>query len=93
MQKSEMLASQIERQFSERVQRSSRGVHQAGFYVLWSASMPAVLVELGFLTNDSDRSFLASESGQAYMASAIFRAIRDFKSQYERELNITTSAG
>ena len=93
MHKSEMLASQIERQFSDRVQRNSRGVHQAGFYVLWSASMPAVLVELGFLTHSGERAFLASESGQAYMASAIFRAIRDFKNQYERELNITTTAG
>lgn len=46
--------------------------------------MPAVLVELGFLTNPQEAQFLDSESGQAYLASAIFRAVRDYKSDYEK---------
>ena len=91
MHKSEQLAVAIEKQFAERVRRQSRGVHQAGFYVLWNASMPAVLVELGFLTNRSEANFLNSKSGQVYMASALFRAIRDFKVIYERELNLVSS--
>lgn len=85
---SEELADIIEHQFAERVGRQSRGVKQAPFYVLWSASMPAVLVELGFLTNPREASFLASEQGQTYLASAIFRAVRDYKEQYERGLNL-----
>ncbi len=89
--KSQQLAMAIDQQFKRRVQRPSRGVHQAGFYVLWSASMPAVLVELGFLTNRSEASFLTSKTGQTYMASALFRAIRDFKEAYERELNLVSS--
>jgi len=84
MRQSESLASLIESQFEDRVQRRSRGVHQAGFYVLWSASMPAVLVELGFLTNRAEARFLASERGQTYLASAIFRAVRDYKAKYEK---------
>jgi N-acetylmuramoyl-L-alanine amidase len=84
MRQSEKLASLIEHQFANRVQRRSRGVHQAGFYVLWSASMPAVLVELGFLTNRSEARFLNSERGQTYLASAIFRAVRDYKEKYEK---------
>lgn len=84
MRQSEKLASLIESQFEDRVQRRSRGVHQAGFYVLWSASMPAVLVELGFLTNRAEARFLASERGQTYLASAIFRAVRDYKARYEK---------
>ena len=91
MHKSQQLAVEIEKQFSERVRRQSRGVHQAGFFVLWNASMPAVLVELGFLTNRSEANFLNSESGQVYMASALYRAIRDFKVRYERELNLVSS--
>jgi N-acetylmuramoyl-L-alanine amidase len=91
MHKSEQLAAAIEKQFAERVRRQSRGVHQAGFYVLWNASMPAVLVELGFLTNRNEANFLNSKSGQVYMASALFRAIRDFKVSYERELNLVSS--
>lgn len=43
--------------------------------------MPAVLIELGFLTNPDEEDFLNSERGQSYMASAIFRAIRDYKAQ------------
>ncbi len=87
MRKSEELSGLIEEQFSSRVGRKSRGVKQAGFYVLWGASMPAILVEMGFLTNRNEAGFLSSESGQAYMASAIFRAVRDYKHQYEKGLS------
>lgn len=84
MRQSQKLAGLIEDQFANRVHRRSRGVHQAGFYVLWSASMPAVLVELGFLTNPAEARFLNSEQGQDYMASAVFRAVRDYKANYEK---------
>ena len=90
MRQSEKLASLIESQFEDRVNRRSRGVHQAGFYVLWSASMPAVLVELGFLTNPTEARFLKSERGQTYLASAIFRAIRDYKQMYEKGITRTS---
>ena len=89
LQKSEELAGFIEDQFANRVHRKSRGVHQAGFYVLWSASMPSVLVELGFLTNPSEARFLKSERGQTYMASALFRAVRTYKKQYEKGIETT----
>lgn len=86
MQHSQQLAVLIQEQFEQRVRRKNRGVKQAGFYVLWGASMPAVLVELGFLTNESEAAFLASESGQDYLASAIFRAVRAYKEQYDKGL-------
>ena len=84
---SERLAGLVQRQFADRAGRASRGVKQAGFYVLWGASMPAVLVELGFLTDRAEAAFLASEDGQDLLASAIFRAVRDLKAQYERGLS------
>ena len=87
MRKSEELSAMIEEQFAGRVGRKSRGVKQAGFYVLWGASMPAILVELGFLTNSKEAQFLDSDSGQAYLASAIFRAVREYKQQYEKGLS------
>ena len=86
MQQSQQLALLIQDQFEERVQRKNRGVKQAGFYVLWGASMPAVLVELGFVTNKAEAEFLASESGQEYLASAIFRAVRAYKTQHDKGL-------
>ncbi len=81
---SQELASQIQSQFEERVKRKSRGVHQAGFYVLWSASMPSILVELGFLTNPNEVRYLKSDRGQTYLASALFRAVRNYKAKYEK---------
>lgn len=80
---SEKIAYMIEDQFKNRAQRKSRGVKQAGFQVLFEASMPAVLVELGFITNPAEQRFLTSEYGQSIMASALFRAIRDYKVEYE----------
>lgn len=80
---SEKIAYMIEDQFKNRAQRKSRGVKQAGFQVLFEASMPAVLVELGFITNPAEQRFLTSDYGQSIMASALFRAIRDYKVEYD----------
>lgn len=80
---SERVAGMMEYQFDERAQRHSRGVKQARFVVLYHASMPAVLVETGFISNPSEARYLTSDRGQAYMASAIFRAIRNYKEDYE----------
>jgi N-acetylmuramoyl-L-alanine amidase len=87
MASSEMLATKMDVQFSERARRRSRGVKQAGFIVLYHASMPALLVELGYITNPQEEQFLSSEYGQSIMASAIFRSIRDYKERLERDRN------
>jgi N-acetylmuramoyl-L-alanine amidase len=84
MRQSEQLASLVQSQFEDRVQRDNRGVHQAGFYVLWSASMPSVLVELGFLTNPREARYLKSDRGQTLLASGLFRAVRAYKKKYEK---------
>lgn len=85
-QESQELASLIEDQLGNRAARTSRGVKQAGFLVLWRASMPAVLVETGFVSNPTEADFLSSPDGQDLIASAIFRALRDYKERYERGL-------
>ena len=77
------LAANVQDQFTKRVGRKDRGVQQAGFLVLWRTAMPSILIELGFISNAAEERFLASETGQEYMASAIFRAFRDFKAAYE----------
>ncbi|PAU93751.1 N-acetylmuramoyl-L-alanine amidase [Aliifodinibius salipaludis] len=76
---SEQIAGMMEYQFDERAQRHSRGVKQGRFVVLYHASMPAVLIETGFISNPSEARYLTSDRGQTYIASAIFRAIRNFK--------------
>ena len=79
------MASLIENQFTQRAQRSSRGVKQAGFLVLRETAMPSVLVELGFLTNAEEVKYLVSETGQSNLASALFRAFREYKTQFEAQ--------
>lgn len=77
------LAQKIETDFSTRINRSSRGVKQAPFYVLWTTSMPSVLIETGFLSNTNEERFLNSEQGQAYIASGIYRSIKAYKEEIE----------
>jgi N-acetylmuramoyl-L-alanine amidase len=76
-------ASAVQQQFAERVGRHDRGVKQAGFLVLRETSMPGVLVEVGFLSNKNEERFINSEKGKVYLASAIFRAIRDYKERFD----------
>lgn len=81
---SERISYMVEDQLRNRAGRKSRGVKQMGLVVLYQASMPGILVETGFLTNPSEQRFLSSDYGQSIMASAIFRAIRDYKVEYEK---------
>jgi len=79
------LANDIQEQFRDRVKRKDRGVHQAGFLVLWRTAMPGVLIELGYLSNPTEEKYLMSEEGQVYLASAIYRAFKKYKQDFEKE--------
>jgi N-acetylmuramoyl-L-alanine amidase len=80
-------ASHIQNQFTERVKRFNRGVKQAGFLVLWRTTMPSVLIEVGFISNPDEEKFLMSDEGQTHLASAIYRAFRDYKESIEKKSN------
>ncbi len=82
-------ASLVQNQFKKRVNRVDRGVRQAGFIVLWKTTMPSVLIETGYLSNSGEELFLSSETGQDYIASAIFRAFRDYKQNIEHKSNFS----
>ena len=77
------LATKVETQFAERAGRRSRGVKQAGFWVLWRTSMPSILVEIGYLTNAKEEQELNDTSVQGNIASGLFRAFRDYKNEIE----------
>ncbi|BAX82725.1 N-acetylmuramoyl-L-alanine amidase [Labilibaculum antarcticum] len=77
------LAELTEFQFKTRVGRHSRGVREAGFWVLKQVSMPSILVEVGFVSNPTEANYLKKSQNQDFLASAIFRAFRDYKTKVE----------
>ncbi len=76
-------SQKVQDQFRERAQRKDRGVKQQGLLVLAQTSMPGVLIETGFISNPAEEKYLMSDSGQDYIASAIFRAFREYKEHIE----------
>jgi N-acetylmuramoyl-L-alanine amidase len=77
-------AQKVQRQFKDNAGRTSRGVHQAGFLVLWETAMPSVLIEIGFLTNEKEEKYLKSDEGQTDIAASIVKAFGTFKKEIER---------
>ena len=91
-EESQHLARLIEGEFV-RDGRHSRGVKQDNFIVLWAASMPAVLVEVGFVTNPEEARYLSSRDGLDRTARSIFEAVRQYKATYERGLRVANAEG
>jgi N-acetylmuramoyl-L-alanine amidase len=88
-QQSVDLATNIQKQFRERVNRNDRDVKQAGFWVLFNTKMPSVLIETGFITNPTEEKYLNSKDGQDYLASSIYRACRDYLNVVDSRTGIT----
>ena len=82
MEQSIELADAIHHNLSTTASRKQMGVRQAGFWVLWATSMPAVLVELDFICNPESERFLASDKGCDRMAEAIYNALSSYLNTY-----------
>ncbi len=78
------LADFTDRQLKDKAKRTNRGLKQAGFIVLKQATMPSMLVEIGFMTNEEEEKFMNTANGQEILASALLRAIKDYKKEIER---------
>lgn len=83
MEQSVSFASRIEDNFTK-LGRSSRGVKQAGFWVLKQAAMPAVLVELGYISNKDEEAFLAKDKNLDKLAGAIAKAFVQYKDKRDK---------
>ncbi len=77
------MASKIQGEYKHRCGLTDKGVHRQSIWVLWRTEMPAVLTELGYITNLDEEKFLGSELGQNYLATSIFIAIRKYKDELE----------
>ncbi|MBD2580571.1 N-acetylmuramoyl-L-alanine amidase [Oscillatoria sp. FACHB-1406] len=72
------LAQEIQKSVIRRTGMTNRGVRQANFYVMKYSSMPAVLVEVGFVTGSSDSAKLSDPSFRRQMAEAIAEGILNY---------------
>lgn len=84
MKYSEKFSDYLNKEFVGDRDINSRGIKQAGFYVLVGASMPSVLVETGFISNRHDAAFLKSSKGQNEIANSIYKAVKEYKKHYEK---------
>ena len=72
--------------------KHSYGVQQANFQVLREASMPAVLLEMGFISNAGDLTLLRSDKSLDQMVDNLFKAFCDYKTSYDASVSISAPA-
>ncbi|MDH6395839.1 N-acetylmuramoyl-L-alanine amidase [Parabacteroides sp. PFB2-22] len=89
MSQSITFAADIQKAFTD-AKRVDRGVKQGGLLVLRKTSMPAVLVELGFITNKEEEKFMKSTAGQNKLAAALYSAFANYKKEYDKRTVATS---
>ena len=80
---SETFADLVQKEIKKRVQSKDRGVKQAGFVVLMGASMPNVLVELGFISNPSERKSLEALNIEINWPQQYIELLNNIKKRYK----------
>lgn len=83
LEQSLKLASYVQDEYKKGPVKINRGVKQGGLLVLWKATMPAILTEVGFISNSSEALLLSQAKNQNAIAGAIFKAFQKYKSSYE----------
>lgn len=83
LEESYHLGAKLQTEMVNRTDSRNRGVKQANFYVLRGAFMPAILLELGFLSNKAEEKKLIKSSYQDKLVDAIFEGVKDFKYRYD----------
>ncbi|OGL08761.1 MAG: hypothetical protein A3I17_07490 [Candidatus Rokubacteria bacterium RIFCSPLOWO2_02_FULL_72_37] len=83
---SSRLAEIVQDAMTESLRIPSRGVKQAGFYVLGGAAMPAILLEIGFVTNPREERRLKTAKYRDEIARAILAGLAEYKRHWDRRL-------
>ena len=89
---SQRLAGVIQEELNRQLSLADRGVKQAPFRVLMGAAMPAVLVELGFLSSAAEEERLREPAYRAELVGTLVRAIARFRSEYDASLQAAGAA-
>jgi N-acetylmuramoyl-L-alanine amidase len=83
LEQSAVVAGLVEQTLRTRVKMSPRAIQQAPFRVLVGANMPAVLVELGFISNPEEEKLLGSHAYQLRLVDALVDAVGRYRAQLE----------
>ena len=86
-QESSFMAETVQDSMTRSLSLVNRGVKQAGFYVLGGAAMPAILIEIGFLTNPKEEKKLATPAYRESVARAIYAGLSEYKRRYDQRLS------
>lgn len=81
--KSLKLARLVQDNYTNNDNRVNRGVKEQGLLILQRCGMPAILTEIGFISNPTEEEYINSESGQAEIVNSIFKAVRTYKKETE----------
>src|SRR6266478_743712 len=87
---SSRLAEVVHDSMTQSLRISNRGVKQAGFYVLGGAAMPAILLEIGFVTNPREERKLKDTKYRDEIARAIFAGLTEFKRAWDQRARAAT---
>lgn len=93
LEQSMSFAQMVQTELVKNTGLNNRGTRQAGFLVLWQTTMPSILVELGFITNPSDKKFLTSKAGQEKYARSLFNAFSRYKTEADGRGNTIVLGG
>jgi N-acetylmuramoyl-L-alanine amidase len=85
-QESSMMAETVLDSMTRSLNLVPRGVKQAGFYVLGGAPMPAILIEIGFVTNRKEERRLASPEYREAVARAIYNGLAEYKRRWDQRV-------
>ncbi|MEO7714033.1 MAG: N-acetylmuramoyl-L-alanine amidase, partial [Gemmatimonadaceae bacterium] len=92
LRESNELAELIQRRLARVHPGTNRGVKQAGFRVLVTAFMPAVLVEIGFGSNPADAAYITDPARVEELSAAISDAVVEYLQRYERRVSVGPSS-
>jgi len=81
--KSLKLAKLVQDNYTNNDNRVNRGVKEQGLLILQRCGMPAILTEIGFISNPTEEEYMNSESGQAEIVNSIFKAVKTYKKETE----------
>jgi N-acetylmuramoyl-L-alanine amidase len=86
------LAETIQHHLAFVAKGDNRGIKQAPFIVLFGATMPAVLVEIGFISNPSEEKTLSGVTFQKDIATAISKGVEDFDEIHGNDADLASAS-